>query len=242
MATRNSLQALYGSAGTIFPDNTTGDISEGDMRGFGQAITASHFNLTDDAFTGAKGVNANINTITGLKTLVTVGVAVNVVVLFRDINNSDVLRVYQLVTGVNPEASPAIIRPNDYAAGTNEKLWALANAGSIGLTIRNLDTTTTPIDIAMGGLVEVMFKGSANIGGAKIWNITDDASSLFIPSVKFTITGIGAQSFPSNVKMPKFDANWNPATNEWTPPDTGIYEMSATRDGVDWLMKIQGPY
>lgn len=242
MATRNSLLALYGTAGSEFPDNTTGDISEGDMRGFGQAVAVSHFNLTDDAYSGAKGIYPNITTIAGLKAIVTVGVPVNIVVMFRDVGSSDVLRVYQLVTGVNPESSPTIIRPNDYAVGTNEKLWALANQGSLGLTIRNLDTTAAPIEMDMGGLVEVMFKGSANIGSAKVWNITNVVSALHIPSVKFTMTTTNIQSFPSNFKMAKFVADWDDATKQWTPPDTGIYEMSATYDGVDWLMKIQGPY
>jgi len=39
-----AFEAKYGSSGTIFPDNTTGDISEGDMRDFGQDIADSLYN------------------------------------------------------------------------------------------------------------------------------------------------------------------------------------------------------
>lgn len=40
-----NFKALYGSAGTVFPDNTTGEISEGDMRQFGEDIADSFGNL-----------------------------------------------------------------------------------------------------------------------------------------------------------------------------------------------------
>jgi len=41
---------LYGSSGTTFPDNTTGQISEGDMRQFGQDIRDSYLNVKDDIY------------------------------------------------------------------------------------------------------------------------------------------------------------------------------------------------
>jgi len=40
---KSAFEAKYGSSGTIFPDNTTGEISEGDMRDFGQDIADSLF-------------------------------------------------------------------------------------------------------------------------------------------------------------------------------------------------------
>jgi hypothetical protein len=40
---KTAFEALYGSSGSTFPDNTTGDISEGDMRQFGQDIADSLF-------------------------------------------------------------------------------------------------------------------------------------------------------------------------------------------------------
>jgi hypothetical protein len=39
-----AFEALYGTSGTVFPDNTTGEISEGDMRQFGKDIADSLFN------------------------------------------------------------------------------------------------------------------------------------------------------------------------------------------------------
>lgn len=46
-----SFANLYGTSGTTFADNTTGDISEGDVRTFGQDIKDSFVNYTDAGIT-----------------------------------------------------------------------------------------------------------------------------------------------------------------------------------------------
>lgn len=51
--TRTAYKNLYGTSGTTFPDNTTGQISEGDLRTFGEDSADSNFNKTDDAYTAA---------------------------------------------------------------------------------------------------------------------------------------------------------------------------------------------
>ena len=48
---KSAFGAKYGTTGTIFPDNTTGEISEADMRGFGQDITDSLFSGTVSGLT-----------------------------------------------------------------------------------------------------------------------------------------------------------------------------------------------
>lgn len=50
MAQRSTtqLKALYGTSGTIFPDNTTQEISEADMRGFGEDLADSMYNKADN--------------------------------------------------------------------------------------------------------------------------------------------------------------------------------------------------
>lgn len=42
-----SFKNLYGASGTVFPDNTTQEISEGDMRTFGENVADSYLNITD---------------------------------------------------------------------------------------------------------------------------------------------------------------------------------------------------
>lgn len=43
-------KALYGSTGTVFPDNTTEDISEGDMRQFGEDQADTFMSISDNAY------------------------------------------------------------------------------------------------------------------------------------------------------------------------------------------------
>ena len=111
-----------------------------------------------------------------------------------------------------------------------------------GLDSAIVSTTGGIITLDMNNQSERMFRGSANIGAIKTWALSNNTPSIFIPSVKFTMTTTDDQTFPSTFKMVIFDANWNDATKKWSPPAMGTYEMSATFDGTNWLMKIQGPY
>lgn len=44
---KTNFKALYGSSGSQFADNSTGDISEADVRGFGETIADSFVSITD---------------------------------------------------------------------------------------------------------------------------------------------------------------------------------------------------
>lgn len=97
------------------------------MRFFAETNRDSLFFLLDDAYTGAKGLKPGINTIAGLKAVATVALSAGgLYVLFRDTGAGNILRVYELVAGTDAESSPTVIRPTDYAATTNEKVWKLA--------------------------------------------------------------------------------------------------------------------
>lgn len=113
-------------------------------------------------------------------------------------------------------------------------------AGGLDAAVAN--TAGGVITLDMNAQPERMFRGSADITSPKTWALGNVSSALLIPSVKFTIGIVHPQTFPIIFKMASFDANWNSASKVWTPPDVGTYEMSAAFDGVNWLMKIQGPY
>lgn len=57
-----------------------------------------------------------------LDAIVTVGYAVGQRAIYWN-EGSDEVSFYRLATGTNAESSPSIIRPDDYAGGTNEKVW-----------------------------------------------------------------------------------------------------------------------
>jgi len=145
---KSAYASLYGSSGSLYPDNTTGLIGEEDVRSEGEDNKDSFFNLIDDAYIGAKGFKNSLNTITNLKAVVTLGISAPFYTAFRDTGNGNVLRVYELVSGTDAESSPDIIRPDDYAGTTNEKVWKLAKNftyDSLVVTASGTDTyTATP--------------------------------------------------------------------------------------------------
>ena len=54
---------------------------------------------------------------------------------FFDDDNSSAFRVYELAAGTDAEDSPDVIRPDDYAASTNEKVWHLRNPATTASSI-----------------------------------------------------------------------------------------------------------
>lgn len=50
-------------------------------------------------------------------------VALSPILLYAFVHSSDGLRHYTLTAGTTAESSPDVIRPDDYAGGTNEKVW-----------------------------------------------------------------------------------------------------------------------
>lgn len=58
-----------------------------------------------------------------LDAIATVGVTVGKLVMFKDADSADLLRTYQLTAGTDAESAPAVIRPDDYNASTNAKVW-----------------------------------------------------------------------------------------------------------------------
>lgn len=61
---------------------------------------------------------------TSLDGITTVGLAVSPVPL-RQFVIADIFYLYELSAGTDAESSPTIIRPDDYAGGTNQKVWRL---------------------------------------------------------------------------------------------------------------------
>lgn len=132
--TKLSVSAFVSKWNGKFADNSTRVITEAFMREFSGDVTDSFLGLTDQEYSGVKGAAPGINTIAGLKSIVTVTLTIGVLVSFRDTGNSNVLRVYELTADTAAEVSPSLIRPNDYDGTANQKVWKLAvlTSGNIG--------------------------------------------------------------------------------------------------------------
>lgn len=198
------------SGGGYFPTNNTQAIASVNMRTQALTIKDSVFFLIDDAYSGAKGLAPGINTIAGLKAIGTAALsAIGLYVLFRDSAASNVLRVYELVTGTDAESSPNVIRPGDYAASTNEKVWKIATVGANdAASITNTpagDISATNVQAAINEIdtekqaVAKPWTWATSTGGNtppvspkkyQCWITTDDLSSPFIPSPAMLIAKV----------------------------------------------------
>lgn len=125
---RTDLKDKFNNASTgLFKTGQSRGIGSDDQRTQVEDMADSHFNLDTDAYTGAKGLKNSVNTIAGLQAIVTTSLTVPFYTIFRDTSNGNVLRVYELVAGTDATNSPYVVRPTDYAASTNEKVWKLAD-------------------------------------------------------------------------------------------------------------------
>lgn len=109
---------------------------------------------------------------TKLDGIVTVGVALSPVP-FVQFAIGAVFRFYILRAGTDAEASPNIIRPDDYAGGTNEKVWELVSVASV---------IAFPA-LAPDGFAPIPYSFTAN-GDTGIWHDITAPESL-----NFTIDG-----------------------------------------------------
>lgn len=178
---KTSLNDKFNNALTgLFKAGQSLGIGSDDFRTLMDDLRDSLFNLLDHAYSGAAGIKPGINTITSLKAITTASKDLGIMVAFRDTGNSDVLRVYELVSGNSAESSPNIIRPTDYATTTNERIWKLAKitdgtAYTLSTTITRtqmISGNTSPITVVpaqgagiiinpIGFLVNIQFAGSA---------------------------------------------------------------------------------
>lgn len=124
---------LYGTEGT--PTNA------GDPTQYLLKSAAVEFLPTVTSLTG--GTAADLDAIP------TVSIAVGKIVQFLDEDPAiDIIRYYRLESGNDAENSPNVIRPDDYATTTNEKIWQLYSVDLAGALSNPM---TTAQDIIIGG-------------------------------------------------------------------------------------------
>lgn len=116
------------------------------------AATPSDYALTSDTIEFLPAVNSQTGgTAADLDSVATTSRTVGEGVAFFDDDASSTFRVYELVSGTDAESAPDTIRPDDYAASTNEKVWKLRN-GSAGGALTDVVDDTSP---QLGGNLDV---------------------------------------------------------------------------------------
>lgn len=100
------------------------------------------------------------------------------------------------------------------------------------------DTSGATITLDMNSQVQRSFVGSASFSAAKAIALSNTTNSLCFNFV-YTITNVTAVlTFPTEFQSK--DPNWDSGANTWTPAEAGKYELGASYDGTNWIVKFFG--
>lgn len=100
------------------------------------------------------------------------------------------------------------------------------------------DTTGATITLNMNSQVQRSFVGSASFSAAKAIALSNTTNSLVF-NFTYTVTNVTAVlTFPSEFQSK--DPNWDSGANTWTPAEAGKYELGASFDGTNWIVKFFG--
>lgn len=152
------------------------------------ANTIQHF----PSLTGLTG-----GTSTDLDSVATVSRSIGEVV---DLTVGNDLRIYELQSGTTAESSPGTIRPDDYAASTNEKIWTLlsTNGGGGGSSLPVDDTTSIardPVDNTKQARIDV---GQVTTGNTRALQVPDgDAKAGLVVMERELVAAAVSASAPS---------------------------------------------
>lgn len=160
---KSTLRTSYGSASGEFAVNANGDIEGTNLQ-----------NLSNDLIDSTPVIG--ISNITELKAILTVDLSAGMMALFVNTGEARAM-IYQLKAGTTAESSPRFIRPDDYAASTNEKFWELAktpvvNQSSTAPTVSNDDSEGyEPGDIWIDNSsgIDRSYTCQDNSTGAAVW-------------------------------------------------------------------------
>jgi hypothetical protein len=247
--TKSEFEALYGSSGSIFPDNTTGEISAEDQRNFGQDI-ADSFITTNGTISGvASGTDTYAVTLAGVSSYAE---GDTYVIEFTNANtgaatiNINSLGAKSLVKTVSTALAAGNISAGQafviYYDGTNFQVLGVAgSAATVNdtafATSWDGDTTVAPskntVYDAMGGLKVTSF----DIGD---WNMDTDATvqvslpgSLTADDLRAIDVFIRNDANTSYYKLDKYDTVAVGSASGWVE-DTASQIKLRRRTGGDF--------
>lgn len=120
-----------------------------------------------------------------LDAIPTAAVTAGKAVIFADADTNDVLRVYQLTAGTNAESAPSIIRPDDYNASTNQKVWVLKKIDASSSTVpSSVVTISADANLLVGTHNYTYIEATSTIANLYI---TAQVTSAWTPNSNFWI-------------------------------------------------------
>jgi hypothetical protein len=209
---KSTYKALYGSTGTTFPDNTTEEISEGDMRQFGEDQADSFMSINDnfidedsfvtDSATKAPSqqstkayvdaqVNANLSGLAWkapVKARTTAALAANTVGGGNTTLTADANGAFPSQDGVTINLNDAVLVANE-STGSKNGIYTLTQVGSAGtpwILTRRSDNDSTA---EMQNAVVSIDQGTSNADTS--WRQSADSVTIGSTSVAWVSFGAG---------------------------------------------------
>lgn len=195
------LSSILPITATIYNDVLLGDESSPI-----NATDPDEYLLKQDGIQWLPTVTSKIGgTAADLDAIATVGVDVGKRVQFKDTDGAtDILVDYTLTAGTDAESSPDIIRPDDFDASTNAKVWVYVQAAATS-GINNVSEDTTP---QLGGFLDtnsnqVRWSKGADVASASALTLGNDGNYFDITGTT-SITSIGTKGVGTRVLL-QFD-------------------------------------
>jgi hypothetical protein len=219
--TAANFNSLYNNpTGGSFPTNTSQEIGSNDLRQFAEDIKDSFFNLTDSAFTGAKGINSTPFNLTEFRAIPTIGVSERVIVPWLNLyNDGENLSIYQLRNDTVADDGYNYIRPDDYNAISNAKVWHYVNTIS-RFSQHGVNSSTQLKALKTNGML---------VGKVITYR---DTSASNVLRVYELVAGTDAESLPSVVRPTDYATTTNEKVWKLAVITGGVSGLGSTDNAI----------
>jgi hypothetical protein len=213
---KGTFNTTYAQLGGVFDDPTKkGGVTSAQFRAFADRINKMLMPVGVTSISSGGGE-------TNLKGVPTALLDVGLPVIFRD-STTGTLEAYQLAAGTDAESLPSIVRPSDYASGTNEKVWKLIVIDDVKRQTLAVTTGTEALAIAPHvNMVEISL--TRNWAPASITGVTKGKT------IALRIATDGLATYPYQITWPS-----NISFNDGIEPELGNNDAAK----YDWIY-IQG--
>lgn len=146
-------ESLYGTSGSLFPDNTTREISEADLRSFGQDSKDSLvFRLPPQSVDTSGAITLNFKNASDVIFYGSAQISANKVISFSNSTNATKLTFLFDLSGTQTLTFPSSCLMNDIRWDSGTKIWSALNSGKYKMTGIN-DGTNWWVDITQNNYI-----------------------------------------------------------------------------------------
>lgn len=146
-------ESLYGTSGSLFPDNTTREISEADLRSFGQDSKDSLvFRLPPQSVDTSGAITLNFKNASDVIFYGSAQISANKVISFSNSTNATKLTFLFDLSGTQTLTFPSSCLMNDIRWNSGTKVWSSLEAGKYK-AFANFDGTNWYLEISQSPFI-----------------------------------------------------------------------------------------